>query len=125
MKGLALVAALGRQYSPCSSQRTLMAETYGGDVVHIPDDLTIGQFILHHRHSTRPSWADAPRPWLVEEETGRQVTSHDVSRTILVLLGLLNWPVSSPSFKSVSMACRTHLVFAGAWVSNIERIYQF
>ncbi|KAI0075856.1 amp dependent CoA ligase [Panus rudis PR-1116 ss-1] len=48
-----------------------------GELPHIPDDLTIPQFFLDHRHITRPL-NTASNPWLVEESTGRQVGFEEV-----------------------------------------------
>jgi hypothetical protein len=37
---------------------------------HIPDDLTLPQFILDSRHLTRPV-RQANTPWLIEDSTGK------------------------------------------------------
>lgn len=39
---------------------------------HIPDDLTIPQFILDTQSSSRPIRPDAI-PWLIEDRTGRKL----------------------------------------------------
>ena len=41
-----------------------MAEIHGGPLPHIPDDVTIGQFLLESQHPTRAPWTDAQRAWL-------------------------------------------------------------
>lgn len=57
-----------------------MAQIYGGNIrPDAPDDVTIGQFILDTPHPTRPPWSHVIRPWLVDEETGRQIGSDEVS----------------------------------------------
>ncbi|CCM05467.1 uncharacterized protein FIBRA_07688 [Fibroporia radiculosa] len=50
-----------------------MADVYapGGPVPHIPDDLTVAQFILDVEHTARPD--DQGRPCLIENDTGRPV----------------------------------------------------
>lgn len=50
----------------------------GGPIPHIPDDLTIPQFILDVHHPARPT-IRKPQPWLIEELTGREVCSDEVS----------------------------------------------
>ena len=50
----------------------------GGPIPHIPDDLTIPQFILDVHHPARPT-IRKPQPWLIEELTGREVSSDEVS----------------------------------------------
>ncbi|KAJ7098381.1 hypothetical protein C8R44DRAFT_811481 [Mycena epipterygia] len=44
---------------------------------HIPDDVTVEQFILGYRHSARPRRPDFA-PWLVSEKTGRQVRLDEI-----------------------------------------------
>lgn len=55
-----------------------MAEIHGGPLPHIPDDVTIGQFLLESQHPTRAPWTDAKRAWLIEEATGREIGSDEV-----------------------------------------------
>ncbi len=50
----------------------------GGPIPHIPDDLTIPQFILDVHHPARPTLRKI-QPWLIEELTGREVGSDEVS----------------------------------------------
>lgn len=45
--------------------------------LHIPDDLTISQFILDTQHPARPVLTRA-HPWLIEEATGREIGSDEV-----------------------------------------------
>ena len=49
-----------------------MAEIHadGGPIPHIPDDLTIPQFILDTHHPARPT-VTTPQAWLVEDRSGR------------------------------------------------------
>ncbi len=54
----------------------------GGPLLHVPDDLTIEQFILYGQHPVKPRWYDQ-RPVLIDEETGREVGSDEVGATIL------------------------------------------
>lgn len=49
-----------------------------GPMIPIPDDLTIAQFVLDGQHPTRPSWGYG-RPLLIEEETGREISSDEVN----------------------------------------------
>lgn len=51
----------------------------GGPIPHIPDDLTIPQFVFDVHHPARPV-LKKPQPWLVEELTGRELCSDEVSR---------------------------------------------
>lgn len=57
-----------------------MTEIYAdrGPMIPIPDDLTIAQFVLDGQHPTRPSWGYG-RPLLIEEETGREISSDEVN----------------------------------------------
>ncbi|KXN84605.1 4-coumarate--CoA ligase 3 [Leucoagaricus sp. SymC.cos] len=41
---------------------------------HIPDDLTVGQFVFDCTHSTRPKGKEET-PWIVEDATGRSLVS--------------------------------------------------
>ncbi|KAI0752713.1 acetyl-CoA synthetase-like protein [Daedaleopsis nitida] len=50
----------------------------GGPLPPIPDDLTIAQFVLDGQHPVRPAWNSALRPWLIEEETGREIDSDEL-----------------------------------------------
>ena len=56
-----------------------MAEIHadGGPIPHIPDDLTIPQFILDTHHVARPALTKI-QPWLIEELTGREIGSDEV-----------------------------------------------
>ena len=53
---------------------------------HVPDDLTIPQFLLDSRHPLRPLNTFA-NPWFIEEGTGRNVGFEEV-RCIRVPLAL-------------------------------------
>ena len=50
-----------------------------GDLPYIPDDLTIPQFFLDHRHPTRPVNTNLT-PWFIEEGTGRKIGFEEVCR---------------------------------------------
>ena len=50
----------------------------GGPLPHIPDDLTVPQFMLDVSHSIRPK-TEKSRPWMIEEATGREVGEDEVS----------------------------------------------
>lgn len=51
-------------------------------VSHIPDDLTVPQFFLNLDRVTTP--CRPPRlehiPWLIEDETGREIGYHEVPK---------------------------------------------
>ncbi|KAL1948462.1 hypothetical protein VTO73DRAFT_12537 [Trametes versicolor] len=51
-----------------------MAEIHGSDapLAHIPDDLTISQFILDTQHPLRPV-PNPEQPWFIDETTGREI----------------------------------------------------
>ena len=49
----------------------------GGPIPHIPDDVTIPQFILDLHHPARPI-LKTPQPWLIDELSGREVCSDEV-----------------------------------------------
>jgi hypothetical protein len=44
----------------------------------VPDDLTVPQFLLDSTHPTR-ACRPAGAPWLIQEETGREVHLEEVS----------------------------------------------
>ncbi len=50
---------------------------------HIPDDLTIPQFMLDSWHPTRPIKEGLLNPWLIEDATGRPVSCEEVLYTFL------------------------------------------
>ncbi|KAI0075857.1 amp dependent CoA ligase [Panus rudis PR-1116 ss-1] len=56
-----------------------MSETRSAtaELPHIPDDLTIPQFFLDHRHMTRPLNTKA-NPWFIDESTGRQLSFEEI-----------------------------------------------
>jgi 4-coumarate--CoA ligase len=45
---------------------------------HVPDDVTVGQFILDYSHPTRPV-REQGSPWLIDDETGKTVARSQVS----------------------------------------------
>lgn len=45
---------------------------------HIPDDLTLGQFLFDCNHPTRPKGLTGT-PWLIEDATGRKRDEQEVS----------------------------------------------
>jgi len=47
----------------------------------IPDNLTIPQFILDAHHPSRPLRKDG-MPWLIEDESGREIGVEEVNRLI-------------------------------------------
>ncbi len=49
----------------------------GGPLPHIPDDVTIPQFVLDRHHPARPILKKA-QPWLIDELSGREVYSDEV-----------------------------------------------
>lgn len=51
-----------------------------GTLPHIPDDLTIPQFILDSRHPNRPL-NEQGNPWFIEESTGRRIGFEEVRPT--------------------------------------------
>ena len=60
-----------------------MAEIHadGGPIPHIPDDLTIPQFILNTHHVARPA-LNKIQPWLVEELTVDGDGGRDEARVV-------------------------------------------
>ena len=82
-----------------------MAEAYGGDIPDVPDDVTIGQFVLDLPHPTRPAWCYDSRPWLIEEDTGREIRLDEVM--LLPVLGAF------PTIRSPYNLCNS---FARAFV---------
>ena len=54
----------------------------GGPLPHIPDDLTIPQFILDTHHPARPT-VTTPQAWLVEDRSGREIGSDEVRSAFL------------------------------------------
>ncbi|KAJ7484530.1 amp dependent CoA ligase [Mycena latifolia] len=66
------------------SSSSLPASTYmpefhsSGRLPHIPDDVTVEQFILGYRHEARPRRPDSA-PWLVDR-TGRQVRLDEIHK---------------------------------------------
>ena len=50
----------------------------GGPIPIIPDDITIPQFILDVHHPARPV-LKTPQPWCIDELSGREVGSDEVS----------------------------------------------
>ena len=58
----------------------------GGPLPHIPDDLTVPQFMLDVQHSIRPK-PEKSRPWMIEEATGREVGEEEVSVKLVWPLG--------------------------------------
>ncbi|KAI0634245.1 acetyl-CoA synthetase-like protein [Trametes polyzona] len=61
----------------------------GGTLAHIPDNVTIPQFILDSQHPLRPA-ADPQRPWLIDESTGRAVRADELRARISGLANALN-----------------------------------
>jgi hypothetical protein len=45
---------------------------------HIPDDLTVPQFILDYPHTTRPIRKHGS-PWLIEDTTGKEIGFEEAS----------------------------------------------
>ncbi|KAJ7089354.1 amp dependent CoA ligase [Mycena belliarum] len=46
---------------------------------HVPDDITLEQFILGYRHEARPQRPNSA-PWLIEDRTGRQVRLDEINK---------------------------------------------
>ncbi|TFK39014.1 phenylacetyl-CoA ligase [Crucibulum laeve] len=55
-----------------------------GALPHIPDDLTVPQFIFDCEHSTRPR-RNASTPWLIEDDTGKKISGDELRRRTLGL----------------------------------------
>jgi hypothetical protein len=47
------------------------------ELSHVPDDLTVAQFILDSSHPTRPVRSHEV-PWLIDDKTGRKVGFEEV-----------------------------------------------
>ncbi|CDO75537.1 hypothetical protein BN946_scf184776.g3 [Trametes cinnabarina] len=75
-----------------------MAEIHadGGPLPHIPDDLTIPQFLLDSHHPSRPVLKKT-QPWLIEELTGREIGSDELRARTFGLANALKirWNISS------------------------------
>jgi len=71
----------------CFSYPSAMTEfvSPGGPLPHIPDHLTLAQFILDSIHEFRPIRPQGVA-WLVDDATGRKVSLEEV--TILMILSL-------------------------------------
>lgn len=66
-----------------------MTEFYGpGDPLpHIPDDLTVAQFLLDSHHLTRPVRPHG-LPWFIEESSGREIGYDEVCISLSVTYSL-------------------------------------
>lgn len=61
---------------------------------HIPDDVTLEQFILGYPHEARPRRPDFA-PWLVSDKTGRQIRLEEVSQVDLETGDFGDWATDS------------------------------
>lgn len=61
----------------------------GGPLPHIPDNLTLTQFIFNSTHECRPVRPQGV-PWLVEDATGRKIGLEEVTIVFLVHLYALS-----------------------------------
>jgi len=52
-----------------------------GPLPHIPDNLTLPQFIFDYEHPSRPTRSPTI-PWLIEDDTGRKIGEDEVSAII-------------------------------------------
>ncbi|KAI0270029.1 amp dependent CoA ligase [Gloeopeniophorella convolvens] len=59
-----------------------------GQLPHIPDNLTVSQFILDSWHPTRP--ASQSKPWFVEDATGRAIGFEEVRSRVYGLANALS-----------------------------------
>ncbi|PCH36898.1 amp dependent CoA ligase [Wolfiporia cocos MD-104 SS10] len=69
----------------------------GGPVPHIPDDVTVVQFMLDMNHESRPVAPSAQtNPWLIEDATGRMISYAEIrSRTQGLANGISSrWRIS-------------------------------
>lgn len=55
-----------------------------GPLPHVPDDLTLAQFILDHKHSIKPVRPDGV-PWLIEDASGQELTYEQVSNLFCIV----------------------------------------
>jgi hypothetical protein len=55
----------------------------GGPLPHIPDNLTLTQFIFNSTHECRPVRPQGV-PWLVEDATGRKIGLEEVTMVFLL-----------------------------------------
>lgn len=76
-----------------------------GPLPPVPDNLTVPQFIFDYEHASRPA-RSAGIPWLIEDETGRKIGEHEVSRTTPKSNhpGAINSPCLTYSFADAHMA---------------------
>ncbi|EPQ60488.1 acetyl-CoA synthetase-like protein [Gloeophyllum trabeum ATCC 11539] len=68
---------------------------------HIPDDLTLAQFMLDVHHPSRPLRPDGV-PWLIEDTTGRRVGSEEIRARVF---GLANGLHSEFNIKEDDVVC--------------------
>jgi len=56
----------------------------GDPLPHIPDDLTLTQFIFNSTHKRRPHRPQGS-PWLIEDATGRKIGREEVVIPLFIL----------------------------------------
>ncbi|EIN14039.1 phenylacetyl-CoA ligase [Punctularia strigosozonata HHB-11173 SS5] len=64
-------------------------EVPGAELPHVPDNLTIPQFLLDSQHATRPL-RPVNSPWLIEDETGRHIGFEELRRRTFGLANALS-----------------------------------
>jgi hypothetical protein len=72
----------------------------GGPLPHIPDNLTLTQFILDSTHEYRPVRPQGV-PWLIEDATGRKIGLEEVTITFLVQRLFANYTLRRSNLESL------------------------
>ncbi|KAJ7033210.1 amp dependent CoA ligase [Mycena alexandri] len=72
---------------------------------HIPDDVTLEQFILGYRHEARPRRPDFA-PWLVADKTGRQIRLEEIQQRVT---GLANGLHTHFGIRTLFITCGSRL----------------
>jgi 4-coumarate--CoA ligase len=79
-----------------------------GTLPHIPDSLTVPQFILDYQHVTRPI-RTAGVPWLIEDATAREIGLEEVSSMAAGLIaGRAQFHLLYVSFVRALLGSQTH-----------------
>ncbi|EKM79072.1 hypothetical protein AGABI1DRAFT_40522 [Agaricus bisporus var. burnettii JB137-S8] len=75
---------------------------------HIPDDLTIGQFVFDHAHAVRPKEKPGT-PWLIEDATGRSIGKEELRERTSCLAKALRYKYNVGEDDVVLLFSRNHI----------------